>query len=103
MAKRGKGKRGSGRSVSLLATLFGVTPAIYVLTTQPQGAASGALQTLLGGGGTWQTVALAAATMAQVVIQNWVSILIILVVAFIGVKLTHKLGRGARLTKHLRV
>ncbi len=101
MAKYRKGKRGTGHSVSILTTLFAVTPALYVLTGSTSSGGSPLTQ-LLGGGGSWQSLVGAGQAIAQNVIQNWVSILIILAIAYVAIKVARKLGRGARITRHLR-
>jgi len=101
MAKR-RGKRGSTKSVSLLTTLFAVTPALFVLTNTPSGMSSSALGYLLTSSG-WQGLQNAGVALVAAVIQNWVTILILLAVIFVAIKVTHKLGRGARITKHLRL
>jgi len=106
MAKRRnrKSKRGSAHTTSILTTLFAVTPALYILTNNPPGYGTqqGALGALLGGGGSWQSLALAATVAAQTVIQNWVTILILLGIVFVGITVIRKVGRGARISKHLR-
>jgi hypothetical protein len=98
MAKRGrKGKRGAAHTTSILTTLFAITPALYVLT-----AGSNPLSGVLSGGGSWQSLVAFGSGIAMNVVNNWVTILIILAIVFVAVKVVHKLGRGARITKHLR-
>jgi hypothetical protein len=99
--RRGRrGKRGTAHTRSVVATLFGITPALYVLTAG--GTAGSPLGLLLGGGGSWQSLANASSAIAMNVINNWVAILILLAVAYVGIKVAHKLGRGARITSHWR-
>jgi len=103
MAKRGrkKGSRGVGHTTSLLTTLFAVTPALFILTTAPAGQSQSALGYLLGGGGTWQSLAFAGVALSQMVVQNWVTVLILLAIAYVGIKVVRKLGRRAHITRHL--
>jgi len=61
------------------------------------------LTLLLGGGGNWQSIASAGWSLVQNVVQNWVAVLILLAVVFVAIKIVHKVGRGARITKHLRI
>jgi len=103
MARRRKSKRGVGHSTSLLTALFAVTPAAYLLTNTPSGSSSSPLGSLLGGGGSWQSIQNSVWALAQNVIQNWVTVLILLLIVFVAIKVVHKLGRGGRITKHLRL
>ena len=99
MSKRKKSRRGTGHTTSLLTALFAVTPALFVLTTPVAGAS--AIQNIMTGGGSWQSINGALYAIAQVVINNWVALLIVLAVAYVGIKVVRKLGRGARITRHL--
>lgn len=95
-------KRGTTHTTSILTAIFAIAPAAYVLTTTPAGAGASFLGGILGGGGSWQSIAGAFWSLSQVVIQNWVSILILLAVSYVAIAVVRKLGRGARITKHLR-
>jgi hypothetical protein len=98
MAKRGKkGKRGAGHTYSILTTLFAITPALYILTV-----GSNPLSGVLSGGGSWQSLVAFGSGIASNVVNNWVTVLIILAVVFVAIKVVHKIGRGARITRHLR-
>ncbi len=101
MARHKKGRRGTTRTTSILATLFAIVPPIYLLTNVPSGSSNSALGYLLGGGGDWTSLVNAASVLAKVVIQHWVTVLIILAVAFVAIKVVRKLGRGARISRHL--
>ena len=102
MAKRHrKGKRGVSRTTSVLTAIFAITPALYVLTNYPSGFNTSPLNALLGGGGSWQSIATAASALAQNVVQNWITILILLAVVFVAIKVVRKIGRGAHITRHL--
>lgn len=100
--RRGRGKRGSAKSTSILTALFAVTPALFILTNTPAGASGSPLGNLLGGGGNWQSIQNAGWALAQNVIQNWVAILIILAVVYVAIKVVRKMGHGAKITRHLR-
>ena len=95
-----RSKRGSTHSTSILTTLFAAAPVLYVVTS---GGTSGSpLGLLLGGGGSWQSLANAGSALASNIINNWVSILILLAITYVAIKVVRKFGAGARITKHLR-
>jgi len=98
------GKRKSRRSrhhTSVLTALFAVAPAAFVLTN-PVGGAS-PIGSLLSGGGSWQSIQNFGWGLAQNVMQNWVSILILLLVVFVAVKVIRRMGRSAHITRSLTV
>jgi len=106
MARRG-GKRRGGRGVahttSILTVLFAVAPAAYLLTNIPSGMQASVIGYLLGAtGGNWTFLQNAGWALAMTIAQNWVTVLIMLAVAFVAITVVRKLGRGARITKHLK-
>lgn len=102
MARR-KNKRGTTHTTSVLTALFALTPAALILTNTPSGAGSSPIGALLSGGGSWQSIQNFGWALAQNVIQNWVVIAILLLLIFGLVKITRRLGAGARITRHLRL
>jgi len=104
MAKRRgrRSKRGTGRSTSILTALFAVTPALFIFTNTPAGSSGSPLSLVLNSANSPLALGAAAWALASNVIQNWVTILILLAIAFVGIKVVRKLGSGARITKHLR-
>ena len=102
--KRGRDKRGTTHSVSILTTLFAVTPALYVLSAVPPGGSQSPLAAIMSAQSNgWVGIQNAAWAIASNVISNWVSILIVLAVAFIGISVVRRLGRGTWITKRLRI
>jgi len=101
--RRGKrSKSGKAHTTSLLTALFAITPAAFILSNTPGGASGSPIGSLLGGGGSWQSIQNAVWALAQNVIQNWVTVLILLAVVFVAIKVVRKLGAGARITRHIR-
>lgn len=98
----GKKKAPRTHSTSILTALFAVVPAAFLLTNTPAGATTGPLGYLLTSNN-WQGIVQAFSVLAQNVIQNWLTVLILLAVVFISIKVVRKAGRGARITKHLRM
>ena len=87
----------------MLTAVFAAAPALFILTNTPAGSSSGPLGSLLGGGGSWQSIQTAGWALAQNVMQNWVPLLILVVIVFLVVKVIKKAGRGARISKHLKL
>jgi uncharacterized membrane protein len=98
-----KGKRGSVSTYSLLGGLFAAAPALFILTNTPSGGGSSPLGSILGGGGSWQSIQNAGWTLAQNVMQNWVTLLILVAIVYVVVKVIRKAGRGVHITKHIRL
>ncbi|MGI0053517.1 MAG: hypothetical protein ACRECR_04570 [Thermoplasmata archaeon] len=98
---RKKGRRASVHSTSVLTALFAAAPALFVLTANSTGTSP--LGALLGGGGSWQSIQGAGWALAGNVSQNWVTLLIMVAVVWVVVTVVRKAGRGARITKHLRL
>jgi len=71
------------------------------LTNTPSGAAGSPISQLLGGGGSWQSIQGSLYALAANVIQNWVTILILLAIVYVAIKVVRKLGRRAHITRHL--
>lgn len=105
MARRGKRSKKGGssvRSTSVLTALFAAAPALFILTNTPSGASAGPLGSLLSGGASWQTLQNFGWSLAQNVIQNWLSLLLVVAVVFVVVKVIRKAG-SPHITKHLRL
>jgi len=101
--RRGKSRRGTGHTTSLLTVLFGITPAVYVLTNTPAGSSQSPLTAILGAGSSLPALAAGFWSLAANVIQNWVTILILVAIAYVGIRVVRKLGRRGHITKHLSI
>src|SRR5258708_9053746 len=103
MAKK-KGKRGTAtHSTSVLTALFAADPALFILTNTPAGSPASPLGSFFAtGGASWGSIQNAGWALYQNIAQNWVGLLVVVLIVFVVVKVLKHAGHP-KITRHLRM